>query len=70
MPAHRVARIFRDLRLEKFGSLAEFEKATGIKAVVEGSYERGDRRCTLERADEILSHYGLRLTITEIDSEE
>ncbi len=67
---HRIARIFRDLRLERFGSLTQFEKATGLKGVTAGSYERGDRHCTLERADEILSHYGLELTITEIDSQE
>lgn len=66
---HRIVSILRDLRLEKFGSLAKFEDETGIKAVVEGSYERGDRHPTIERVDEILSHYGLELSVREKETD-
>lgn len=36
-------------------------RRTGIAGVVVGSYERGDRRVTLDRADQILAEFGLEL---------
>lgn len=63
--ATRFGRILRDLRLEKYGSLAKFEEATGFPGVVMGSYERGDRTPPIDKYDYLLSLFDLELGITE-----
>lgn len=64
MASDRFGRMLRDLRLEKYGSLAKMADATGIPAVVIGSYERGDRRPTIQRYNEILALFDLELGVT------
>ena len=55
----RCARILRDLRRSKGFTLQEFESYTGgqIKAVVLGSYERGNRAISLDRLEQLAHYY-------------
>jgi transcriptional regulator with XRE-family HTH domain len=48
-------------------SLRDVEDLDGTKAVVLGSYERGDRHPSLKRADEVLKFYGKKLAIVDSD---
>ncbi len=57
----------RDLRHATGRSLHQVEVKHGINAVVLGSYERGDRNATLNRAEEILNAYGYTLKAVPID---
>lgn len=53
----------RDLRQEAGYSLGGVQARTGFTAVSVGSYERCDRRPTVERADELLDFYGWQLCV-------
>lgn len=57
---HPICAVLRELRETRGWTLADVERHTGgrWKAVVVGSYERGDRRPTVEAADELLALYG------------
>ncbi len=63
---HWITRQFRVWRNRRFGSLAKQEAHVGIKAVVASSYERADRSINLERCDELLAHYGLKLAVVPV----
>lgn len=58
--AHRI----RSLRKERGWSLAEIERLSRgkIKAIVLGSYERGDRTLSIKRAIELADFFGVPLT--------
>lgn len=57
--------ILRKGRKAKGMSLAQFEQYTNgdIKAVVMGSYERGDRQPTFKRVMDIFEYLGIRSLI-------
>ncbi len=61
--------ILRKARQAKSLSLAKFEEYTNgdIKAVVMGSYERGDRQPTFKRVMEIFEYLGVRSLIFTAD---
>lgn len=68
--AHPIALEMRRLRMqlpEASRSLSTREATTFIPAVVLGSYERGDRKVTLEQADKILAGYGKRLAVVDLN---
>lgn len=61
--------LLRKARQNKGMSLAQFEEFTNgdIKAVVMGSYERGDRQPTFKRVMEIFEYLGIRALIFSND---
>jgi len=68
---HWIGAKFRELRQAMGLSLSQFETKFGISAVVMGSYERGDRRPSLEKADELLrTAFGKKLIVVDCDYEE
>lgn len=58
---HPLGRKLRELRERARMSLSSQERVTKIPAVVVGSYERGDRSMSVERADYLLNAYGRKL---------
>jgi len=68
---HWIGPTLRELRQSMGLSLAQFEAKFGVSAVVFGSYERGDRRPSLEKADEILrTAFGKKLVVVDCDPSE
>ncbi len=67
---HPICEKFRTLRRDLGLSLSQVEEKTGgaWKAVVVGSYERGDRQPSIARADALLRLYGQRLAIVPADT--
>ena len=63
-----LCRLLRDLRRASRMSLATLEKKHGIKAVVAGAYERGDRIPPVPRLREMLGIYGYRLEAVPLAS--
>jgi transcriptional regulator with XRE-family HTH domain len=58
---HHICELLRALRTAAGLSLHQIEAKHGIKAVVIGSWERGDRQPTLRQVDEALGFYGYEL---------
>lgn len=58
---HPVVAQLRELRKAAGLSLQQMERQHGIAAVVVGSYERGDRRPTVEAVQRLLDIYGHQL---------
>ena len=58
---HHVCKAMRDLRHAGGYSLQAAAEITGVPDIVIGSYERGDRHCNLEKAEQILNGYGYTL---------
>lgn len=58
---HPVMAQLRDLRKAAGLSQQQVERRHGIKAVVVGSYERGDRRPTIDSLQQLLDVYGYQL---------
>lgn len=65
--SHEIFAQLRELRQATGLSLAQLEARTGHRAIVVGSWERGDRHPTVEALDELLRVYGRRLAIVPID---
>jgi len=65
---HPLGAQLRNLRYGADLSLQQLEETSAgqWKAVVVGSYERGDRRITVERADELLARYGRQLAVVPL----
>lgn len=61
VPMHPVVGLLRELRRTAGLSLMDIERQHGIPAVVVGSYERGDRRPTVEALQRLLDIYGHQL---------
>jgi transcriptional regulator with XRE-family HTH domain len=66
---HPLCVMLRDLRKAAGLSLARMEHKFGIKAVVVGAYERGDREPPLRKLDQILALYGYRLAAVPVSSD-
>lgn len=60
-PLHPVIAQLRDIRKAAGLSLQQLERQHGIKAVVAGSYERGDRRPSVDGLQVLLDVYGYQL---------
>lgn len=58
--------ILRDLRRKAGYSLDGVEARAGFRSVVVGSYERSDRRPTVERAEQLLGFYGMQLAVVPL----
>src|SRR5688572_10900296 len=63
---HWIGPRLRELRQAAGLSLAQFQEKTSVPAVAMGSYERGDRRATVERADELLAIFGKKLAVVDL----
>lgn len=61
--------MIRQLRLASRMSLAQFEERHGIKAVVVGAYERGDRTPPLPKLEAILGCFGYQIVAIPKDSD-
>lgn len=61
-----IPKVLRELRHASGLSLARAEQQFGIKAVVLGSYERGDRTPYADRLDACLAFYGYELRAVPI----
>jgi transcriptional regulator with XRE-family HTH domain len=55
---HPVVALLRELREAAGLSLHDVERMYGVKATVVGSYERGNRRPTVEAVQRLLDFYG------------
>lgn len=66
MTPHPIAALLRKIRTDAGLSLDQAAKRTGMASAVIGSYERGDRRASLEQVDRVLGPYGYRLTVEPI----
>lgn len=66
---HPVYALLRKLRRAKGLSLQQFEEQHGIAAVVVGSWERGDRKPSIDRVDEVLRIYGYELRAVPIGAQ-
>lgn len=64
---HPVIAKLRELRRAAGLSLQQVERSHGIKAVVIGSYERGDRRPTIDSLQQVLDIYGYQLVAVPRD---
>lgn len=65
--AHPLCRMLRDLRRARKRSLADIEaEYPWIRAIVLGSYERGDRTPPLDKLDAIFGIYGYKLAAVPI----
>lgn len=60
-PLHPVVAKLRDLRHAAGLTLEQVARVHGIPGVVLGSYERGDRRPSIDRVQEVLDIYGYDL---------
>jgi transcriptional regulator with XRE-family HTH domain len=58
---HPIVARLRELRQAAGLSLQQWERIYGLKAVVLGSWERGDRQPALAQVDEVLARHGLEL---------
>ncbi len=67
-PIHPLCLKLRELRRAANLSLTQFEKLTGIPAVVVGAYERGDRVPPLPKLEQILAHYRYRIDVVSVDA--
>lgn len=64
---HPICQQIRSLRRACGHSLDDASALTGYPAVVLGSYERGDRRPSLAKVENILNAYGYTLTAVPKD---
>ncbi len=64
---HPVCKQLRDLRTQSGYSLLQAQSVIGVNAIVMGSYERGDRQPTLNKAEDLLNFYGYTLVAVRKD---
>lgn len=64
---HWFGPLLRELRRSSGLSLAQFQEKTGVPAVVMGSYERGDRKASLDRAEDLLAFFGKKIVVVDAE---
>lgn len=67
---HPLCVLLRRLRQASGVSLQRMEQLHGLKAVVLGAYERGDREPPIRKLDEALRLYGYQLAAIPIDADD
>lgn len=65
---HPIHALLRQLRKATGMSLEQFEQKHYLRAVVLGSWERGDREATVEKIDSLLHIHGYQFAVVPLGS--